>query len=86
MRVVSANSFSLVEGIPRRHRRARMLVTKADVIVHEVADRLHPRPTRRGFPKQLPRSLGKPIGLAITAAEKIDDRVRWQILHRVLSG
>src|ERR1700744_4666755 len=85
MRVVSANSSSLVEGIPRRHRRARVLVAKADVIVHEVADRLHPRPTRRGFPKQLPRGVGKPVSFAITAAEKIDDRVRWQILDCMLN-
>ena len=63
-----------------------MLVAERDVTVHEIADRLHPRPAGRRFLEQLPGDVRKPVGLAIAAAEQIDQRIRGQILDRVLSG
>ena len=46
MRIVAANPAALVEDLPGRHRRARMLVAKNNVVVNEIANGLNARPTR----------------------------------------
>ena len=77
MRVVATDAFALVEHFPRRHGRAGILVTEGDVAMNEVANRLHPLPSRRCLLKQLPRNIGKPVGLAVAAAEQKDYCLRW---------
>ncbi len=67
------NSLAFVEHLPRRHGRPRVLVAERDVVVNKVANCLDLCPTRRRFLEQLPCDIGKPIGLAIAAAEQIDD-------------
>src|ERR1700741_2444457 len=59
VRVVAADAFALVEYLRRRHGRPRMLVTKRDVVVNEIADCLDPRPTRCCPLEQRPRNIGK---------------------------
>src|SRR6185436_13208232 len=44
MRVVAADALAIVEHVPRRLGRARVFVAEGDVLVDEVADRLHARP------------------------------------------
>ncbi len=63
-----------------------MLVAERDVVVDEIANRLDPRPARRRLLEQLPCDIGKPVGLAVAAAEQIDDGLRRQILDRMLRG
>jgi hypothetical protein len=62
-----------------------VLISERDVTVDEIADRLDPRPARRRFLEQLPGDFRKPVGLAIAAAEQIDQGVRGQILDRMLN-
>ena len=70
MSVVAAHPATLGVCFRRRSGRARMLVTEADVLMNEVADRLHPRPTRRRVAEQPPSLVGQAIGLAVTAPSK----------------
>ena len=63
---------------------SRVLVVEGDAFVHVVADRLHARPARRRVAEQRPGGLGEPVGLAIAAAEQIDDHLVRQLLDRHL--
>ena len=46
------------------------MIAKRNVLMHEVADRLHPRPSRRQVSEQAPRIGHEPLGLAVAAAEQ----------------
>ena len=48
---IAANTFAIAVNIKGRLRRIREMVTKGDVLVHPVADCLHPRPARRSLPE-----------------------------------
>ena len=61
-----------------------MLVAERYVILDEVADRLHPRPTRRRVAEQAPSLVGETIGLAVTAAEQKQYDFRRQVPNLVL--
>jgi len=50
-RVPSLAAALLVIGVERRFHRAGMFVTERDVMMHEIADRLHQRPAFRNFSK-----------------------------------
>ena len=63
-----------------------MLVTERNVIMDEVADRLHPRPARRRVAEQPPSLVGQAIGLAVTAAEQKQYDFRRQVPNLVLQG
>ena len=76
----------LVEGVQRRLRGAGMLVAEDDVVVHEVADRLHARPTQRRIREQFPRDVAQAVGLAVAAAQQEDESLFRQVLHVVLPG
>ena len=78
MGVVAADALAFIEDFPRRHGGAGVLVAESDVAMDEIADRLDPRPARRRRLEQLPRRFGQPIGLAIAAAEQVDQRLRRQ--------
>ena len=62
-----------------------MLVAEGDVPIHEIADRLHTPPTRRRLVEQLPGDLRQPIGFAVAATEKVEQRIRGKLLHRGLA-
>jgi hypothetical protein len=57
MRKVTTHTDLLTVCIKRRSIIARERVPKFDVVVNEVADRLHPIPTRFGIGKALPRKI-----------------------------
>ena len=76
---VPAHAASLGMGIPRRLCRAGMGVAEGDAIVDIVADRLHQRPTLRNLREQGPRRIRQAIGLAVAAAEQIDQHLHRQV-------
>src|SRR5206468_10476354 len=86
MRIIAADALAFLVRLPRRLGGARMLVAEDDVAMNEIADRLHPRPTRRRLLEQLPGDLRKPVGLAVAAAEQIDQRIGRQFFDPVLNG
>jgi poly(hydroxyalkanoate) depolymerase family esterase len=84
MGVVAAHAAALIERLPCGLGGARVLVPEGDMIVHEVANRLDPAPTHRGATEQSPRHLGKLLGVAISAAQKKNQRLFGQVLDRML--
>jgi hypothetical protein len=53
-------------------------------IVDIIADRFHERPTLPDLPKKGPRHIRQAIGLAIAAAEQIDQDLHRQVFQRML--
>ena len=49
---------------------SRQVITKGDVIVHPIADRLHARPAGRRLAKELPGDVGKLIDFAVATGHK----------------
>ena len=58
MRVVAANTAALLVCFERRSGGAGVLIAEDYVIVHEVADSLHARPTKRGASEKPPSFVG----------------------------
>src|ERR1700730_4348897 len=54
------------------------------MVVHEITDRLDPSPTRRSSTKQTPGRIGKPLSVAVSAAQEKDQTLLRQILYRML--
>ncbi len=84
VRVVATDAIAFRIGLPGRLGRTRMLVAEGDVAMNVIADRLDAGPSRGGLGKKLPRDVGQAVGLAVATAQEIDDRLRRQILDRVL--
>src|SRR6266404_705388 len=84
MRVVPANALSFVERFRGSLGWARELITECDVLIDEVADRLHAWPARHSVAKQIPGDSGQVLGIAVAAAEQIHQRFFRQRLHSVL--
>src|SRR5687767_5044254 len=84
--VVTTHTLAFIEYLPRCHSRARMLVAEGDMTMDEIADPLDARPARWQLFEQLPSCLGQAIGLAVATAEEKDERLRRQILYRVLES
>jgi hypothetical protein len=61
-----------------------ILEAELDVLVHEIADRLHATPAGWSRAEALPGHFGELVGLAIAAAEEIEQRRFREILHRRL--
>jgi hypothetical protein len=70
MRIVAAHTTALGVCFTGRSGGAGMLVAERYVVLDEVADRLHPRPTGRRLAEQAPCLVGETIGLAVPAAEQ----------------
>src|SRR5689334_15166376 len=64
----------------------RVLIAEFYVVVDVVADRLNQRPSLRSIAERRPGDLGKAIGLAIPAAEQINERVDRKLTKRILLG
>ena len=61
-----------------------VLIAEGDVVVHEVDDRLHPRPARRRVAEQRPGDVGELVGLAIAARHQIEQQFVRQLVDRQL--
>src|SRR3954470_2495845 len=70
MGVVAADPALLGVGLSGRAGRARVLVAERDMVVNEVADRLHARPARPCRAEQPPGLVRQAIGFAVAAPEQ----------------
>ena len=86
MGIVAADAPALVVDLPGRHGCAGVLIAERNVAMNKITDGLHARPARLRILEQLPCGVGQPIGLAITAAKQIDERVCRQVFHCMLTG
>jgi hypothetical protein len=84
MRVVAANAAAFLVCFERRSGGAGVLIAEDYVIVHEVADRLHPGPTKRSVSEEPPSLVGQTIGLTVTTAKQKQYDFRRQMLNLVL--
>ena len=84
MRVVAANTAVFLICFKSRSGRAGVLIAEDYVIVHEVADGLHPRPTQWSGSEKPPRLVGQTIGLTVTTAKQKQYDFRGQVLNLVL--
>src|SRR5579883_3166487 len=85
MREIAAHTSLLVERLPRGAGRTGVRVVERDMVMNEVADRLHARPPSGGTTEQIPCDLGQSIGLAIATAQQKHQHVSRQILHGMLT-
>src|SRR5580658_7566867 len=86
MSIVAAYAPTLREHLSGRLAGVGVLVAEGDMAMDEVADRLDPRPAERRVAEEVPRRLGEEVRLAISAAEKKNQRFLGQVLDRVLAG
>src|SRR5215218_5545678 len=86
MGVVAADPALLGIGLGGRAGRARVLVAERDMVVNEVADRLHPHPAGRCGSEQPPSLVRQAIRFAIPAPEEKQQGVYGQRLNRMLLG
>src|ERR1700691_4695989 len=84
MREIAADAPALVERFPRGSGVARMLIAKRDMVMHKIADCLHPAPARESLPEKIPRYVGELLGLAVAAAQEKNQRVLGQFLDGML--
>jgi hypothetical protein len=84
MAEIAADARPLVERLIGSLGGARVLIAEGDVVMNEIADRLDPAPARHRVPEKVPRGLGKPIGLAVAAAQEKEQRLLGQVLDSVL--
>ena len=78
---VPADADALVERLQRRAGRAGALIVEHEVLMDVVADGLHPTPSRWSLPEEVPRCLRQPVGLAVPAAQQIDQGVLGEVGH-----
>src|SRR5438132_1042530 len=74
MCIVAADAGPVVKGLQRCPRHARVLIAEGDMSMDIVADSLNSAPSRWRLPEEIPRRLGKPIGLAVPASEQEEQR------------
>src|SRR5215467_12077199 len=84
MREVAADAAPHVVGLGGTAHGAGMLVAELEMVMDEVADRLHAPPAAWRLAEQLPRLLHHAIGLAVAAAGQEYERLMWQLADRVL--
>ena len=86
MRKIAAYARALLIDLKSRLIRAGESVTKLDVGVDPLADRLDAAPAQWSVTKQIPRDIAKQVGFTIPAGvQKLDD-VRRQGVHIPLTG
>ena len=86
MRKVATDARLIAKCAVGSPKRIRGLVVESKMIVHEIADSLHPRPAGRGVAKIGPGEVAKPIGVAIAAAKEKPEHLIGQFLDVVLDG
>ena len=84
MRKVAADAAPLGVHIPGGLGRVGVRVAELDAIVNVIADRLDQRPSLRDVAECRPGELDEAVGLAVTAAEQIDQRFDRKPLQRML--
>ena len=83
---VPAHASPLRECVRCRPRGIGVRVAEADALVDEIADRLNALPPRRDAAEHAPRDIRQLVGLAIAAAEEIDQHVVGKLGHGDFAG
>ncbi len=81
---VAANALPVLQGLVRGLGGIGVLIAEGDVVVNEVADGLDQRPAFRHFPEFRPGKFRQSVGVAVAAAEEINQRLDRQSLERAL--
>ena len=63
----------------------RVAVSKVDVIVDKIADRLHPLPSGLCPAKRPPREVGQLLSFTVPAAQQKNENVVGELFDRILS-
>mgnify|MGYP004708666919 CR=1 FL=1 len=84
MRIIAANTYPLIVRFPGSPGITGILIAKCDMVMHEITDRLDPAPAGRSLAKEVPRHLGKVLGVAVTASQQEKQRFFRQFLDRML--
>jgi hypothetical protein len=80
MSIATAYATLFLKRFNGRTRRARVLVTEGDMIVHVVTDRVHANLAQRSCSKEVPGDVGEMIRLAAAAAQQVEQGLCRQIL------
>src|ERR1700746_237181 len=86
MSEVTADAPTLAMRVPSSLDWTRVLIAEFYPVVNVIADRLNQRPSFRSIAERRPGDLGKAIGLAVPAAEKVNERLGRKLLKRMLLG
>src|SRR6201987_5260285 len=86
MSEVTADAATLAMRVPSSLGWTRVLIAEFYPVVNVIADRLNQRPSFRCIAERGPGDLGKAIGLAVPAAEQINERLDRKLLKRMLLG
>ena len=84
MREVAANALPVLQGLVSGLGGIGVLIAEGDVVVNEVADGLNQRPALRHLAEFGPGEFRQSIGVAVAAAEEINQRLDRQSLKRAL--
>ncbi len=60
MSIIATDAGALLQGLPCGARGTSGMIVEPDVAMDVVADRLDPRPSRRGVAEELPRLIREP--------------------------
>ena len=82
--IVTAHAAFFFLGLRRGPRYSRMLVAEGDVLMHEIANRLHARPTGIGLTEVGPRQIEQSITVAEPACNEEDEGLLRKKLDRNL--
>src|SRR4029453_1401903 len=72
---VAADALAVGEDLQGGLRGAREFVAELDVLVDEIANRLHAPPAERGAGEQVPSDLGHLVGLAVPTSQEEHQRL-----------
>jgi hypothetical protein len=82
---VPAYPLTFDEAVKRCPGGTRLLVVEGNAGVDKIADGLHARPTGWRVAESLPRHVPQALGIAIAAAEEIDEDLYGQVVDVVLA-
>ncbi len=86
MREVAADADLFAMGLVRGAGGPGLMIAEGQPVMDIVDDGLGPPPTGRDGAEQRPRQLTQGIGLAVAAAEQVDEHVIRQLVDRMLDG
>src|SRR5208282_1693934 len=86
MLIIAADSDPVREHVERRPGGPCVLVAEHYFGIDPITDGLYSSPTGRGSAEEFHGDVGKPVYLAVTAVEQIDEGFVGQLTDRLLAG